>query len=199
MSVCSSSHAPPLAAIFRRVKHALPLLALTLLSAIALPRVALGHEVAPSDAALADSFGRAFELSRFRGKPLVLFYEDRHTVELNRPFKKQLWEKGEALNLRKAAHVIAVANLQGYDFFPIRPIALSYVRDEEKRVGVPILVDLRGTLTSAPWRLPPKTSSVIVLDAEGRIRFQYSGKLPEKKVGEFYETLGSLVGVNLKG
>lgn len=154
-------------------------------------------EEQPRNAALADSQGEPASLSPFRGKPLILFYDDRHSVAVNRPFKKELWEKAESLGLRKAAHVVAVANLQGYNFFPVRPIALSYVREEEQRVGVPVLVDLDGTLTRAPWSLPRRASSVMVLDSEGRVRFSHSGKLPPEKVVRFYETLGELLGVKL--
>ncbi|WP_422652959.1 TIGR01777 family oxidoreductase [Archangium sp.] len=63
------------------------------------------------------------------------------------------------MGLLEAARVVAVTNLESFDFFPARGIALSHVRGEEKKRGIPILVDLKGTLGNAPWKLPRKTSS----------------------------------------
>lgn len=170
----------------------------TLLMALSLP--ASAHERVegePRDVDLTDSSGQAVQLSSFRGKPLVVFYEDRQSVEANRPLKLKLWERGTERNLRSAAHVVAVTDLRAYDFFPMRPIALSYVRDEEKRVGVPILVDLTGRLNSAPWELPEKVPSVVVLDGEGRVKFLHSGRMPTSEYDLFFKTLGELVGVDL--
>lgn len=162
---------------------------------------ARAHEMVeqePRDATLADSSGNDIVLSHFRGKPVVVFYEDKQSVELNRPLKKALWERGKALDLVSAAHVVAIANLRRYNFFPARPIALSYVRDEEKRVGVPILVDLEGTLSAAPWNLPAKTSSVLLMDDEGRVRYAYSGQMSQREMDTFFEQLSALVGVELR-
>ncbi|MCP3135871.1 hypothetical protein [Pyxidicoccus xibeiensis] len=130
---------------------------------------------------------------------MVLFYEDKDSTGLNATLKETLFERGKARGLLDAAWVVAVANLQKFDFFPARQIALSYVRDEEKKAGVPILVDLDGTLGAAPWELPMKTSNVLLLDAAGAVVFRHSGRMkPEEQVA-FFATLSRLVGVDLNG
>jgi hypothetical protein len=139
--------------------------------------------------------GKEVALSSWRGKPVILFYEDRHSTTLNAPLKEALFERGRALGLLEAVAVVGVANLEAFDFFPARGIALSRVRDEEKRWGVPILVDLEGTLGAAPWNLPKKTSSVLLLDSEGRVVFRYSGRLGVKDREEFFRTLDRLLGM----
>ena len=116
---------------------------------------------------------------------------------MNKPLKKALFERGKAKGLLDAASVVAIANLEAFDFFPARQIALSYVRDEEKRVGVPVLSDLDGTMGRAPWNLPPKTSSVLLLDGAGAIVYRYSGRMGSGEMESFFGALGKLVGSDL--
>ncbi|XXF79007.1 YtfJ family protein [Myxococcaceae bacterium GXIMD 01537] len=151
----------------------------------------------PMDATLRSSAGQKVSLSRWRGKPVILFYEDKKSTALNARLKEQLFKRGKERGLLDAAFVVAVANLEAYDFFPARQIALSYVRDEEKKVGVPILVDLDGTLGAAPWGLPKKTSNVLLLDGEGKLVFRHSGQMKEAEVEAFFGTLGKLIGVDM--
>ena len=158
------------------------------------PSLAAEHQVGPMDATLRGSNGKEMALSRWRGKPVILFYEDRHSTTLNSPLKEALFSRGKELGLLDAAFVVAVANLESFDFFPARGIALSYVRDEEKKWGIPILVDLKGTLGAAPWNLPTKTSSVLLLDGTGALVYRYSGRMKEEDQETFFQTLGTLLG-----
>jgi hypothetical protein len=151
----------------------------------------------PVDATLRTSAGDAVRLSRWRGKPVILFYEDKDSTTLNAPLKEALFARGKERGLLESAWVVAVANLQKFDFFPARQIALSYVRDEEKKAGVPILVDLDGTLGQAPWGLPTKTSNVLLLDADGALVFQHSGRMKPEEQERFFAALGQLVGQDL--
>jgi hypothetical protein len=149
------------------------------------------------DATLKRSDGKAVRLSHWRGKPVILFYEDKESVRLNAPLKERLFELAGAHGLMDSAWVVAVANLEKFNFFPARQIALSYVQDEEKKAGVPILVDLEGTLGAAPWKLPTKTSNVLLLDAEGNVLYRHSGRMTDKEVEVFLTLLAQLFGVNL--
>ncbi|MDC0710442.1 hypothetical protein POL68_18335 [Stigmatella sp. ncwal1] len=150
------------------------------------------------DASLRNSEGSPVRLSRWRGKPVILFYEDKDSVNLNAPLKERLFELARERGLQESAWVVAVANLEKFNFFPARQIALSYVKDEEKKAGVPILVDLEGTLGKAPWKLPMKTSTVMLLDAEGTLLYRYSGRMAEKDIELFIALLARLVGVDLE-
>nr|BDT31324.1 peroxiredoxin family protein [Myxococcus sp. MH1] len=151
----------------------------------------------PQDATLRTSSGEEVRLSRWRGKPVILFYEDKDSTKLNAGLKEELFARGKERNLLGAATVVAVANLMKFDFFPARQIALSYVRDEEKKVGVPILVDLKGAMGEAPWMLPLKTSNVLLLDAQGVLVYRHSGKMKPEEQTAFFESLSKLVGVDL--
>ncbi|MCP3103706.1 peroxiredoxin family protein [Myxococcus sp. K15C18031901] len=152
----------------------------------------------PMDATLRTSTGDEVRLSRWRGKPVILFYEDKDSTTLNAGLKEDLFARGKERNLLGSAFVVAVANLQKFDFFPARQIALSYVRDEEKKVGVPILVDLKGTLGEPPWELPTKTSNVLLLDAGGAVVYRHSGRMKPEEQTAFFAALSQLVGVDLR-
>ena len=151
----------------------------------------------PLDAVLHRADGRKVPLSEWRGKPVILFYEDRDSTQLNARFKEELFARAQAQGLLDAAWVVAVADLQAFNFFPARPIALSFVKEEEKRQGIPILVDLEGTLGAEPWALPRKTSNVLLLDAEGRPVYRSSGRMTQEQVDTFFRLLGGLVGRDL--
>lgn len=171
-------------------------------SALAVTLATGGAGAQPSagslDATLRGSDGESVRLSRWRGKPVILFYEDKDSTTLNAPLKTELFERGRQHGLLNAAWVVAVANLERFNFFPARQIALSYVRDEEKKVGVPILVDLDGTLGKSPWQLPTKTSSVVLLDATGAVVYLHSGRMAEAETQRFFDALTQLVGVDLR-
>lgn len=151
----------------------------------------------PLDATLHSSDGVEAPLSKWRGKPVILFYEDKDSTKLNQGLKEELFQRGKQHGLLEAAWVVAVANLEKFNFFPARQIALSYVRDEEKKVGVPILVDLEGTLGGPPWALPKKTSTVMLMDATGAVVYRYSGRLEEAERKNFFTALSQLIGVDL--
>lgn len=158
---------------------------------------AYGPEASPLEVTLWSSEGARAPLSTWRGKPVILFYEDKDSVRLNLALKEELFALGEQLGLREAAWVVAVANLEQFNFFPARQIALSHVRAEEKRAGVPILVDLEGRLCEPPWELPAKTSTVMLLDATGVVVYRHSGRMEEEERESFFTTLGGLIGVDL--
>lgn len=147
----------------------------------------------PLEATLRTSAGQERSLSAWRGKPVIVFYEDKGALEVNQAFKDALFARARARGLLGAAHVVAVANLRAFDFFPARPIALAFVRDAERKAGIPILVDLRGTLSRAPWHLPARASNVVLLDAQGAVVWAHSGRLEAGEQADFFRQLERLV------
>lgn len=153
----------------------------------------------PLDATLRDSQNAPTRLARFRGKPTVVFYEDRTTQHQNDLFKRELWERGRALHLTQTTNVVAVADLRRYDFFPVRLVALQHIRDVEKHHNIPVLVDWNGALNAAPWNLPRQASSVVVLDEGGRPVYVHSGPLGQAEAEAAFQTLAKLLKVELPG
>jgi len=141
------------------------------------------------DGVVVTTRGEDLRLGTLWGKPTILFYEDRDSTQLNQPFKELLFRRGREAKLLDAASVVAVANLKAFDFFPARQFALAAVRDAEKKAGIPVYVDFRGSLTVAPAALPANTSSVLVLDRQGRVLFEYRGRLGPAEQAEALRVL----------
>jgi Bacterial protein of unknown function (YtfJ_HI0045) len=143
-------------------------------------------------AVLTGSHGEEVKLSRYQGKPIIVFYEDRHSTQMNKPLKTKLFEWGKAHGLMDAANVIAIANLKAFNFFPAKGFALQHVRGVEQKVGIPILVDLDGTMNAPPWSLPPESSTVVVFDREGAIVYRKTGALGDLEIDRVISLIETL-------
>jgi hypothetical protein len=173
-----------------------PAALLLLVSALCVPSRAAAHEPA-LDAALRDTRDDLVRLSRFRGKPVVLIYEDRHSTEVNRDFKNVLRDRGQKLALAGDVAVVAIANVSSFNFFPVRGFALDRVRDVELRARLPILCDWEDALTRPPWNLPRSTSSVLVLSPEGEVVFRHSGRLGPRQQDEALAAVRRMLAVRV--
>jgi predicted transcriptional regulator len=141
------------------------------------------------DANLRNTADEQVRVSQFRGKPTVLIYEDRHAIEVNRPFKNALRALALEPGNASAVAVVAVANVSRFNFFPVRGFALSGVRDAERKARHPILIDWENTLTRPPWNLPENGSSVLVLSPAGEVLFARSGSLSSEDQAEVFNLL----------
>ncbi len=145
------------------------------------------------DARVETSNGNPVALEVLKGKPLLLFYEDRDSTGLNQALKDELFKRGKAAGLLDAVKVVAVADLEGFNWFPARDFALAGVRDAERKAGIPVYVDWSGRLRAAPWKLKEGTSNVVLLDAGGAEQLRFSGALDEKQRAQLFDAIAALV------
>lgn len=146
-----------------------------------------------SSVALTGTDDRPAQLQRYAGKPAVVFYEDRGSIATNQALKDALIEQGRARGLLHAVSVIAIANISAYNFTPAREIATAFIRRAERQAGIPILLDLSGALQAPPWALPDDASTVLLLDAGGRVVWSHSGKVPPAETARLFDQLHRLV------
>ncbi|MBL8952897.1 MAG: hypothetical protein JNK82_19115 [Myxococcaceae bacterium] len=130
----------------------------------------------------------------FRGLPAVMFYEDKDSTATNQSLKEILFATAKEKGLLDAATVVAVANVAPYDWFPARNIVVSAVKDSEKAFGLPIYLDWSGELTRPPWSLKSESSSVVVLDKKGAVRWSKHGKLTADEIRDVCNLVESLIG-----
>jgi hypothetical protein len=126
-------------------------------------------------------------------KPAAIFYEDRGSTGTNQALKDAIYQRGRAEGLLEAASIVAVANIQAYDFFPAKDFALAFIRAAEQRAGVPILIDAAGTMSRAPWNLPATGSTVVLLDRDCREVSRHTGALDAAARDALLERLRGLV------
>lgn len=134
------------------------------------------------DANLTNSKGAATRLSRYWGKPVILFYEDAESVKVNQAAKDELKRLSEKYHLRDVVDLVAVANLEGLNWEPARVFALAAVRAEEAKAKVPVLVDLTGELRKAPWNLSARASTLVIISPRGELLYEASGKIEGERL-----------------
>lgn len=151
--------------------------------------VAAPAHAEPLDAVVETTGGARIHLSGLWKKPAVVFYEDKDSTALNQPVKDALFRLGRERQLLESVAVVAVANVQAFDWFPARNFVVAAVKDTEARFHLPVYCDFKGALSQAPWSLPSSGATTLVLDTRGDIVWQASGKLSEAEQQRLFDAL----------
>lgn len=140
--------------------------------ALALPIV--GDPVA--SAKLEDADGRAIDLGSFRGKPILIVYEDRDSAKQNDALKKDLARLAAGDKYKTSVALAAVANVSAFDFWPIKGIVKDAIRKESKKQGTTIFCDWSGAFRKA-LRMRDRASSVVLVGRDGNVLFAADGSI----------------------
>ncbi len=154
-------------------------LALTLALAVA-PAAAL---VRPGDirpaARVADADDRVIDLRSVNGKPTLVLYEDQDSAKVNTAFKDELARLARGERYRNAVALVPVADLQAYDYWPVKGFVRDAIRSESKKIGTTIYCDWDGSFQRAAG-FRRGTSSVVLIGSDGRVRFAAEGQLSKE-------------------
>jgi hypothetical protein len=148
-------------------------LALALASpALALPTVG---SAAPK-ARLEDPDERGVSMEGLRGRLALIVYEDKSSSGQNRVLIREL--KAQAAKLEPGAPItfVPVADVSGYNFWPVKGIARKVVRDKAREGGYPIFCDWDGKFR-AKFQLQRAKSNVVLVGRNGRVLFAEAGTL----------------------
>jgi len=149
------------------------LTALTLASsALALPNEG---DAAPN-ARVEDADGHAVELKQFKGKPILIVYEDKESAEQNQELKKDLSKLAKGDRYKSRVALAAVADVSSYDFWPVKGFVKDAIREESRKQGTTIYCDWNGTFRSR-YKLRRGVSSVVLVGKDGHVLFAGEGKL----------------------
>lgn len=143
---------------------------------------------APPDVRLESAFGGARSLAAWRGRVVVLVYEDKDASDQNAALKREL--APELQGARDAA-VVPVADLRGFDFFPASSFARRAVQGVAHANRAEVLIDWKGALGNA-YRLPRGQSAVLLLDRAGEVRYRHLGALDGSERRRFFDELHRL-------
>ncbi len=161
--------------------------------AAALATGAVPPREAPLDATVETSSGETAHLASLWKRPTVLFYEDRDSTTLNQHVKDALARAGMQRGAADSVGVVAVAAVSEWNWFPARNFVLAAVRDLERKIKVPVYLDFSGSLARAPWNLPARNSTVLLVDAGGVPRRTWRGKLSAQDVQALLDELAQLL------
>lgn len=146
------------------------------------------------DIRLVDAWERTFDLTQVGARPLLVVYEDEDAVKQNAPFKEELSRLAKGDRYRTKIVLAAVADVAGYDYWPVRGFVKDAIRDESIKAGTPIYCDWNGAVRRAIGARPA-TSTVILYDRDGKAVFAHEGSMPEATRATLLATLRRMVEV----
>lgn len=124
-----------------------------------------------------------------RGPVLVVLYQDRKSADENPTLKVDLGQLADAHP--GAMHIVALADVGGYDFWP----AKGYVKDALRPLqaeGAKVLCDWQGTIRKR-FGLRPGQSTVFVLSPTGTLATVARGQLRPEQSQRLLRTIGDLL------
>jgi hypothetical protein len=142
---------------------------------------------------LVDAWDRHVALTKLRGRPLVLIYEDKDAATQNEAFKQTLgtWMSEERF---KPLVMIPIADVSAYDYFPAKGFARSAVRDTSKKIGRPIYCDWSGEIGKGIGA-GSATSNVILVSKSGQVIYSHVGAFQPADVAKFKAKLSEDLGI----
>ncbi len=142
------------------------------------------------DVELQDSWDRALPLSRFHGLPTLLLYESKDSSSENAPLKAQLADLARGDRYRRSIALVAIADVSGYDYWPVRGFVKDAIRDESHKQHTVIYCDWDGGVRGA-LGLEKGTSNVVLYGRDGRVVFASRGPLSDPRREELLALLRS--------
>lgn len=170
---------------------------LSISAALALPASALPNvgDLRPAARAV-DVDGRALDLRAINGRPILVVYEDKDSSGMNVALKKELSRLARGDRYRSAIALVPVADVQGYDYWPVRGFVKSAIKDESKKIGATIYCDWDGSFRRAAG-LSRGTSSVVLIGRDARVLFASEGPLGKADRARLIELLRAEVDASL--
>lgn len=141
---------------------------------------------------LVDAWNRAIHLDALGVQPVLVVYEDKGSAEQNAALKRELSNLARGDRYRSKVRVVPIADLEGYDYWPVRGFVRDAVQEESAKVGIPIYCDWDGAARTA-LEVRRGVSSVVLYDASGRVAWRYEGSIPEPQRQEFFALLRQMV------
>lgn len=142
---------------------------------------------------LHDAWERSINLGSYTGKPVLVLYEDKDSATLNLPLKQELSQLAKGDKYKSSIALVAVADVTGYDYWPIRGFVKDAIQDESRKQKTVIYCDWDGHIRNQ-LRLDKSTSNVVLFGRDGRVLFARSGALGKGERKDLIDLLRAQVG-----
>jgi hypothetical protein len=150
----------------------------------ALPRLGTGRPTLR----LVDAWDQTLELSSVGAKPVLVVYEDKGSADQNTAFKGDLANLAKGDRYKSRVALVAVADVEGYDFWPVRGFVKDAIRGQSRRFGTVIYCDWNGGARQT-LGATRGMSNVILYGKDGRVLFSHEGALSPSERREAIELL----------
>ena len=139
-----------------------------------------------------DAEDQTLDLRAINGKPILVLYEDKDSAKLNEALKADLSRLAKGDRYRKAVALVPVADVQSFDFWPVRGFVKDAIRSESKKHGATIYCDWDGNFQRAAG-FKRGTSSVLLIGRDARVLFSHEGALSARQREQLIALLRSEV------
>jgi predicted transcriptional regulator len=125
------------------------------------------------------------------GSVMIITCESRETKELNQPFKDALLKAFPAdERLRRNIALVPVIDCFAYPW-PIKGFCVRGVQDNARRLNLQLYVDMSGKMFQ-DYGAVSSTSTVIIIDRAGVVRYVMPGKIPDGDVDSVVELVRTI-------
>jgi hypothetical protein len=125
---------------------------------------------------LEDAWGHRVDARALDARPVLVVYEDRASSSENEEFKRELSGAARGGVFASKIALLAVADVESYDFWPARPLVADAIKQLSRRFGTDIYCDWDGSFRAA-LGLHRGSSNVLVIDRSGRVTFAHAGRM----------------------
>ena len=132
---------------------------------------------AAPNARVEDADGRSTELKTWKGKPILIVYEDKDSAQQNAALKEDLAKLAKGDRYKSRVALAAVADVSSYDFWPVKGFVKDAIRDESKKQGTTIYCDWSGSFRTT-YKLRRGVSNVVLIGKDGLVLFAAEGAVP---------------------
>jgi hypothetical protein len=154
--------------------------------AAALPRP--GQAIAPLLVEGLDGHARTLPDARVA---VILFYEDKDAGAQNQRVRDLLGPITDRAANRARIELLAIADVEKWDFWPARRYVLDDLRGIAKREATTLWCDWKGRVRRA-LGLSRGKSGVILIGSDGKCRFAGEGPLGDAQIRELLQRLADL-------
>ncbi len=125
---------------------------------------------------LLDGWDRTIDVSRIGPKPMLVLYEDKDSAAQNQAFKEDLSALAKGDRYRSSVSLVPIADVQSYDYWPVRGFVKDAIQEESHRFGTIIYCDWNGDARRA-FSAHRGTSNVILYGRDGTVLFAQEGPM----------------------
>ena len=129
--------------------------------------------------------------SELSGKVIILTYESRDTVDINKVFKDLVF-KTFPDHLKPQSPVAILAIISCFEYvWPIKRICTSAVQKSARRMNMRLYDDRTGDMLKR-FGFKKNKSNIWIIDMQGIIRYKHAGKIPDAEVTQVISLIQSL-------
>lgn len=135
-----------------------------------------------------DGWDRVTTLEHYRGVVTLVVYEDKGSAEVNQVLKEELSRLAKGDRYKRKVALFAVADVSGYDYWPVRGFVKDAIQTESHKQGTTIYCDWDGRFRNA-LSLEKGKSNVVLIGKDDRILFAEAGALSAARRRELIDLL----------